>query len=174
MHAFVDETKQNGLLIVSTVVEVRHLKEARKQLRERRARGQNRIHFKKESDPRRRSICSTLCDLQVQAAVYDATRNRNPLEARAACLTAAVEDLAEQGAQRLTIEQDDSLVTSDRKVLYQAVRKFEVAETLTYEHTQPNDEPMLWVSDAIAWWVAKGGDWRDRVNPIITSVRKLA
>ncbi|MBF6278060.1 hypothetical protein [Nocardia nova] len=174
MHAFVDETKQNGLLVVSTVVEVRHLKETRKQLRERRVRGQNRIHFKKESDPRRRSICSALCDLEVTVAVYDATRIRNPLDARAACLTAAVEDLADLGARRLTIEQDDSLVTSDRKVLYQAVRKFGVADTLAYEHMRPNDEPLLWVSDAVAWCVAKGGDWRNRVNPIITSVRKLA
>ncbi|MEU7634364.1 hypothetical protein AB0C34_31075 [Nocardia sp. NPDC049220] len=173
MHAFVDETKQNGLLVVSTVVEVRHLKQARKQLREQRAKGQNRIHFKKESDSRRRSICSALCALEVKVAVYDAVRIRNTVDARAACLTAAVEDLAELGARRLTIEQDDSLVASDRKVLYAAVRKFGVADILAYEHLRPNEEPLLWVSDAVAWCVAKGGDWRNRVDPVITGVRKL-
>ncbi|MEU4345368.1 hypothetical protein AB0H00_29645 [Nocardia sp. NPDC023852] len=160
-------------MVVSTVVEVRHLKEARKQLRDRRVKGQNRIHFKKESNSRRRSICSALCELEINVVVYDATRTRSAVDARATCLTAVVEDLAELGARRLTIEQDDSLVASDRKVLYTAVRKFGVAETLAYEHMRPNEEPLLWVSDAVAWCVAKGGDWRNRVNPIITNVRKL-
>lgn len=173
MHAFVDETKQNGLLVVSTVVEVRHLKEARQQLREQRVKGQSRIHFKKESDSRRRSICSALCELAVEVTVYDATRIKGAIDARAACLTAAVEDLAGLGVQRLTIEQDDSLVTSDRQVLYTAVRKFSVEDSMVYEHMRPNEEPLLWVSDAVAWCVAKGGNWRDRVNPIIVGVRKL-
>lgn len=173
MRAFVDETKQNGLLVVSTVVEARHLKKARQELQEKRAKGQRRIHFTKESDPRRRSICSTLCELEVDVTVYDATRIKSAVEARAACLTAAVEDLAEVGAQRITIEQDDSLVASDRRVLYTAVRKFGVADTLAYEHLQPHKEPLLWVSDAVAWCVMKGGDWRHRVDPIITGVRKL-
>ncbi|WP_039824879.1 hypothetical protein [Nocardia testacea] len=173
MRAFVDETKQNGLLVVSTVAEARHLKKARQELQEKRAKGQRRIHFTKESDPRRRSICSTLCELEVTVTVYDATRIKSAVEARAACLTAAVEDLAEVGAQRITIEQDDSLVASDRRVLYTAVRKFDVADTLVYEHLQPHMEPLLWVSDAVAWCVMKGGEWRPRVDPIITDVRKL-
>ncbi|MEV6340944.1 hypothetical protein AB0M12_40270 [Nocardia vinacea] len=174
MHAFVDETKQNGLLIVSTLAEVRHIQQSRKVLQAQRAKGQNRIHFKKEDDSRRRAICSTLCTLEVQVTVYDATGIRDAAEARTGCLTAIVEDLAAVGGRRLTIEQDDSLVHSDRRTLYAAVRKFDVADTLAYEHMRPNQEPLLWVSDAVAWCVAKGGDWRRRVDPLITQVRKLS
>lgn len=174
MHAFVDETKQNGLLIVSTLAEVRHIQQARKVLQAQRAKGQNRIHFKKEDDSRRRAICSALCTLEVQVRVYDATSIRNAVEARTSCLTALVEDLAAVGGRRLTIEQDDSLVASDRRTLYSAVRKFDIADALTYDHMRPNQEPLLWVSDAVAWCVAKGGDWRRRVDPLITTVRKLS
>jgi len=173
MHAFVDETKQHGLLVVSTVVDVAHLHDARKQMQGCRMKGQNRIHFKKESDQRRRSICAVICELDVKVYVYDATRMARQAAARAACLTAAVEDLAALGARRLIIEQDDSLMESDRRALYAAVRKCGVDEELVYQHTRPNHEPILWVSDAVAWCVAKGGDWRRRVDPIITATRTI-
>ncbi|MEC3920292.1 hypothetical protein [Nocardia sp. CDC160] len=174
MHAFVDETKQHGLLIVSTLTEVCHLQQARKVLQSKRLPGQNRIHFKTERDSRRHEICSALCALKVRVMVYDATAIKDAVEARTDCLTAVVEDLAALGGRRLTIEQDDSLVQADRRTFYNAVRKFDVAATLEYEHRRPNQEPLLWVSDAVAWCVAKGGDWRRRVDPLITQVRKLS
>ncbi|MFD9614703.1 hypothetical protein ACFWWS_35595 [Streptomyces sp. NPDC059083] len=174
MHAFVDETKQNGLLIAATFAEPRHVQQASKVLQAKRMPGQNRIHFKTEKDARRREICSTLCTMDVQVRVYDATGIRSAREARTSCLTAVVEDLAFHGGGRLTIEQDDSLTDSDRRTLYSAVRKFGVADTLSYQHVRPNQQPLLWVSDAVAWCFAKGGDWRRRVTPLIAEVRTLS
>ncbi|MFD7847105.1 hypothetical protein ACFV4K_29775 [Nocardia sp. NPDC059764] len=174
MHAFVDETKEKGLMVAATLTEVCHLQQARKTIQSKRLPGQSRIHFKQERDSRRREICSILVTLPVQVIVYDASGIRNAVEARTSCLTAVVEDLAGIGGRRLTIEQDDSLVQSDRRTLYNAVRKFEVNEDFNYEHKRPNQEPLLWVSDAVAWCFAKGGEWRLRVKPLIKEVRKLS
>ncbi|WP_249357758.1 hypothetical protein [Nocardia cyriacigeorgica] len=173
MQAFVDETKQNGFLIAATFAEGARIDPARKAMRQLLAGGQSRIHFKKESDPRRRAICSAICELDIQIAVYDATQIRNAASARTACLHAVVEDLAACGGTRLVLETDDSLIDSDKRVLYQAVRKLDVADSLTYHHMRPSAEPILWISDAAAWCVAKGGPWRRRVDPVIDSVRKL-
>lgn len=39
--------------------------------------------------------------------------------------------------------------------------------SLTYEHMRPHEEPILWVSDAVAWAYGAGGDWRRRVTPAV-------
>jgi hypothetical protein len=37
----------------------------------------------------------------------------------------------------------------------------------------PDEEPLLWVSDAVAWAMGAGGDWRRRVEPMIDEVVRL-
>ncbi|WP_410622993.1 hypothetical protein [Amycolatopsis sp. cmx-8-4] len=39
---------------------------------------------------------------------------------------------------------------------------------LTYEHVDSTAEPLLWISDAVAWCFGAGGDWRRRASPLIT------
>ncbi|WP_237669544.1 MULTISPECIES: hypothetical protein [unclassified Rhodococcus (in: high G+C Gram-positive bacteria)] len=52
MHAYVDETKGRGLVVVAAIAHVRDLQPSRKALVALRLRGQERIHFKSESDSR--------------------------------------------------------------------------------------------------------------------------
>lgn len=172
MQGFVDESKVRGLVVACTVAEPRALSDSRKALHALRANGQRRIHFTKESDPRRRKICSAICDLELTVAVYDTTSIRDPRKGRQAALDAVVLDLSKLGATRLTIEQDDSLVAADRAYLYDAVRRHRTPD-LVYHHCRPQEEPLLWVSDAVVWCYAKGGEWRRRVEPIIGSVRSV-
>jgi len=82
---------------------------------------------------------------------YDATAIRDHKQARAECLRHIIGDLAGAGAQRLVIEQDDSLLKHDQAVLYAAVRRAEVAGSLIYEHLPARSEPLLWIADAAAW-----------------------
>lgn len=93
--------------------------------------------------------------------------------ARKLCLEHLVGDLAELHAHRLVIEQDDSLVRSDQEVLFHAVRSHGVESELVYEHMSPRMEPLLWIPDAIAWSWVKGGEWRDRIAPLIADVETL-
>ena len=36
------------------------------------------------------------------------------------------------------------------------------------EHLAPDEDPLLWLPDCFAWPVGAGGDWRRRVEPILT------
>jgi len=64
----------------------------------------------------------------------------------------------------------DSLVSHDRKLLFSARRRQELAETFEYTHRRRREEPCLWVPDAIAWAYARGGPWRARIQPLVAAV----
>jgi len=173
VHAFVDETKVRGLMVVCAVLEPRNLAPSRVAMRNLLLPRQTRLHFVKERDDRKGKILSTVSGLSVQITVYDASRLRDERAARRLCLERIVDDLAEMSAHRLVIEQDDSLVRSDQGTLYRAVRRHGVEASLVYEHMSPRMEPLLWIPDAVAWCWAKGGVWKDRVLPLVDEVRTL-
>lgn len=171
MIGFVDESKARELIVVCTVASPDDVADARRELRRLRMKGQRRLHFKSESDPRRRLICSALVTLPLSVTIYR-TGAKADRTARGRALDAIVRDLAAIEADRLVIERDDSLVQSDRAVLYEAVRAHGVPG-LRYEHPSAHEEPLLWASDAVAWCYARGGAWRERVDPIIESVTRV-
>ncbi|MGW0455864.1 hypothetical protein [Gordonia sputi] len=173
MHAFIDESKVRGLVVACTISDPALLASSRKAMQSMRANGQRRIHFTKESDPRRRKICSAICELGLSVRVYDTTSIRDQRQGRRSALDAVVRDLADAAASTLIIEQDDSLVDADRATLYAAVRRHQVPD-LSYRHERPTQEPLLWVSDAVVWCYVKGGDWRRRVDPVIESVIQVS
>jgi hypothetical protein len=82
-------------------------------------------------------------------------------ERRSACLRALVADAAQRGDAMLILEQDDTLIAADRKLLYRAARD-ERCPDLRYEH-RAAAEQLLALPHAIAWCWAKGGDWQRRV-----------
>ncbi|OEV12978.1 hypothetical protein [Streptomyces nanshensis] len=172
-HIFLDESKAGGYLVAAAVVLPRDLGPARTTLRGMVLRGQARLHFTKESDSRRRTLLSAMESLGARILLYDASAIRPAHEARAACLEAVVSDAADLGAHRLVLEQDDSVLTADRRLLYQQVRKAEIEDILTYEHMRPSAECLLWIPDAIAWCWSRGGAWRRRAKPMIETVRAL-
>lgn len=172
-HLFVDETKHRGYVLVATAVIPDDLDLIRKMLRGLVLPGQRRLHMKDESDPRRRSIATAIAVSGVTATVYDAGRRyRNERERRAACLHALVVDAAQRSDAMLVLEQDDTLMASDRKLIYRATREANCAD-LRYEHRRAAAEQLLALPDAIAWCWAKGGDWRRRIEPVITEVREV-
>lgn len=169
VHGFVDESKHGGYYMAAAVFVPHRLASARRDLRALRFPGQQRVHFSKESPSRRGEIVRALCRLDVEVRIYDGSRHRDQRHARTACLQQLVTDLAAMHAQRLVIEQDDSLVAADRADLWAAVRKAQVTATLTYEHLPPRSEPLLWVADAAVWCWARDADWRTRIAPVVSS-----
>ncbi|GAA0636680.1 hypothetical protein GCM10009547_46250 [Sporichthya brevicatena] len=165
-----DETKQRGYQLVAVSVgsssEVAHLRAVVRGLV---LSGQARLHMKKESEPRKRLVASAIVATGYTAVVYNAGRSRRTeLEARAACLSALVDDLAGTAAPLLVLEQDDSLLSWDRQRLVELSRTY---PGLRYEHRRAREEPALAIPDAIAWCWAKGGDWRRRIAPAVSQVR---
>jgi hypothetical protein len=172
VHAYVDETKSRGLVVVAAIADVRDLQASRKTLVALRLRGQERIHFKSESDSRRRTIADAIAGLPIRIHVYDAAALPER-EGRTQALQMLVADLAGMSATRLVIEQDDSLLRADRQTLFAATRKQQIQDRLAYEHLRAKQEPMLWVPDAVAWCLAKGGHWKTRIERMITTYNTL-
>lgn len=174
VHAFVDETKAKGLVVAAAIMDPAALPAARKVLNGLRAGGQSRIHFAKESDRRRRSICSAISDLGVSVHVYDAKAIKDQKVGRDLSLSLMVEDLVALSVSRLILEQDDSLLQADRRTLYQAVSRCGAQASMSYQHLKAKDEPMLWVPDAVAWCLARGQEWPARVESMIATRRNVS
>lgn len=171
-HVFVDETKRRDYLLVASVVASHDLDVLRRELRGLVLPGQRRLHMKDENDQRRRSIATAIVRSRSQAVIYDAgSRRKTERESREACLQALVADLAQRGNTMLVLEQDDSLVNWDNQRLIEFTRAAGCRETVRYEHRHAAAEQLLALPDAIAWCWAKGGDWRRRVQPVVTAVR---
>lgn len=137
--------------------------------------GQRRVHMKKEGVARKHAVAAAICGAGVTATVYDAGRYHDELAVRARCLAALVADLTAGGGNDtlVVLEQDDSLVGWDRRQLYALTRAARHAGALRYEHRRGGTEPLLAVPDAIAWCWAKGGGWRRRIAPAVTSARHV-
>jgi len=127
---YVDESKRTGYVLAAATVP--DPEAARRVIRSLILPGQRRLHMHNEQVRRRRAIVSALATTQV--TTYDAARKyRTDREGRAACLAALVKDLAAAGGSgdiQLVIEQDDSLVRSDRHELYQLARAAGLTDVL--------------------------------------------
>ena len=89
-------------------------------------------------------------------------------EARVLCLEALVGLAIESEIFSLAIEQDESFVQSDKRVI--AGILMSQNSHLDYQHVGPHQHPLLWVSDAVAWSYTNGGDWLRRVSPMVDEV----
>ena len=69
---FLDESKSGKYTVVASVLAANDVSATRRAVSGLRLKGQNRVHFVKESDSRRRSILSMFCDLPLRAFVYEA------------------------------------------------------------------------------------------------------
>lgn len=173
-HVFADETKQRSYLLVAGVVVPNDLDTVRKTLRALVLPGQRRLHMKNENDQRRRAIAAAVVGSGISATIYDAARRySNERDRRAACLRALVGDCARRGDAMLVLEQDDTLLSWDNQRLIEFTRDAGCRDTLRYEHRRAAGELLLAVPDAVAWCWAKGGDWRRRIEPVVTDVRTV-
>lgn len=168
-----DESKSGRYILAVAVVERSDVSRLRAEVRSLVLPGQSRIHFTKERDQRKRKILSCLIDLGIQAHVFESFEKSETL-ARKSCLSALVSFAAQGRHSKIVLERDESIVQSDRRILYQESRLISPTEWLTYELEVPRKEPLLWLADVIAWSYAKGGDWQRRVNPLISGVTKVA
>jgi hypothetical protein len=169
MQVYVDESERRDYLLGVTLV-AGAVQPLRTALRGLQRPGQRRIHFAKEQDSRRRHLLSAMAELDLRARVYSCPRSVR--ESRDICLTALVADIAPAGASLLVLESRESMNHRDVLVIDAALRKHG-SQTLEYRHLSPYEEPLLWVSDAVAWAMGAGGDWRRRIEPLVDEVIRL-
>jgi hypothetical protein len=129
--------------------------------------GQRRVHFNDEGDRRRREILARITQLGLRAHVWR-HRHADDVVARQTCLTELVPVVLALDVRRLVLESCQHQDARDRRTLAAAVR--EHGGGLEYEHRRPSEDPLLWVSDAVAWCYGAGGEWRRRAEPLLDSV----
>lgn len=166
-HVFVDEVKEGGFLFAAATVLPGDLKAARRTISSLVKPEQKYLHFHKERDARRSKILDAIFTLNPEIVIYDGSHKPRRHQ-RDACLECLIDDLADTRAQMLTLATDDSVVDADKKLLYQRVRKAGCAETLRYRHLRPHEEPLLTIPDAIGWCWNRGGQWKQRVAPLVS------
>lgn len=174
-HVFVDETKRHNYLLVAGALVSGSQADLRQELRSLILPGQRSLHMKDERDSRKHAIADVIAQSNVEAVVYDAgMRFGSEAHRRAACFRALVEDIAARdGETQLVIDRDDSLVQRDKQCLIEYSRATGCQGSLLYQHQKPAQELLLVVPDAIAWCWAKGGHWRQRIRPVVSTVRTL-
>ncbi|QKS13435.1 hypothetical protein HUN58_10935 [Curtobacterium sp. Csp1] len=160
---FVDESKTNDYLLVAVGVARSDLEPCRRALRALVLRGQSRLHMRKESDPRRRRILTTVLELPISdVVIVRAPKDgRTDVERRAACIRRLV-GIAADGPATLCFELDETLLRRDRQLLVESNRRLSPSSQVHHRHDSAAHEPLLAAPDAIAWAWAKGGDWRRR------------
>lgn len=173
-HVFVDETKNGDYLMVAAVAVPGDLKALRRTVAGLVMPGQRRLHMRKEGDSRRRLIADAIVRSGITAVVFDAGRDYpHELDARQACLRGVITYADQVGASDLVLETDESLLVWDRRQLHSITGQVGCRDTLRYSHRRAHEESLLAIPDAVAWCWAKGGQWRNRIRPVVTSIRDV-
>lgn len=170
---FVDESKAKGYTMVAALVLPGDIAVLRRNVRSLVLPGQRRIHFSKERPERKRLILSRFSEFGAQAHVFQCV-TKNQIIGREACLSGIVTHAAQRGSTKIVIERDESIEKADRQFLFQEVRRHGLKSALSYDLQVPHEEPLLWIADAIAWSYVKGGEWKSRVNPLITGITRIS
>ncbi|RKT72012.1 hypothetical protein DFJ66_5314 [Saccharothrix variisporea] len=170
LHAFLDESRRGSTYLVAVVtMRSRNLDRARSALRAKVKPGQRRLHFKKENTTRQGEIVTLMHGLDMRARLWLCDHS-NDVIARRVCLTAIAAHLLESGVTRLALESCQHQDSRDRTTLAAVVGK---ADEFSYEHFRPQEDPLLWLSDSVAWCYGVGGEWRRRVLGLIDGVHRL-
>lgn len=169
VHAFVDESRRDSYITCATIVSPHNLRTARAALRGMLLQGQRSLHFGHESPQRRRSLLTAMSQLPVRAHLY--ISGQKELVARRLSIANLLTDLIALNGRRLVIEhREPSQDLKERSQIAAAVRRGMAPASLEYEHLARHQEPLLWVSDAVAWAYGAGGDGRRRVAGLTARV----
>lgn len=171
VQAFVDESQRKRYMICAAIISPNFMKEVREDLREMLLPHQRRLHFVNESTQRRRRCLAIMAELPIRARMY--TSPQNEAVARELLLGHLLSDLVPLKCQRLIIEsRETNQNTRERRQIATAIREG-VAPQMTYEHMRPHEEPLLWVSDAVAWAYGAGGEWRSQVEALVNYSKEV-
>ena len=168
-HWFLDESKRDQYVMVAATVDPKVIPPLRQAVRSARVPGTRRLHFRAERDEVRKRFLAVLTARSVRARVYVAG-GRTDLAARESLLTQIVRDAVSDGAARLVLERDDSVLAHDLRVVKRERARLEATDDLRYDALPAVAEPLLWIPDAVAWAWCRSDDWRRRVRPIVSSV----
>jgi len=159
---YIDESKRERYLMAGIVIADAHVDQCRRRMRSFLLPDQERIHFKSESDGRRRSILEGISRLPLSAVAAIAPKPMSERAARAMCLEAPARHAQTRGVQLLGLERSESFAQFDRDIARRSFVVGSILQEVSVRLLPAKDEPLLWISDAIAWVHLKDAQWRAR------------
>lgn len=164
LTAFVDESKENQYLFAVVIVHASEITERRKRLADLVLAKQRSVHFSKESSRRRRHIISVFLKLEMNVVVLKAKDSKGKY-ARTRLLNSLVNLAIEKRISQLILDLDETSLLLDKSVL--TAEKVRLRSDIIWDFRNRSQEPLLWVADAVAWSLNRGGDWARMVRPMI-------
>ncbi len=166
MQLYVDENKSKDYFFAVTAVPTQRANSARKFLKKLKFPGQRSIHFVNEKPARRNQILDQLVLSDLQVHIIRAPGLRD-IPARKACLQGTVALAESLGANKIVFELDETLLDFDSKILREEIHLRGLRTSLVFLHLPRDQEPLLWVSDAIAWSLARGAEFGRKAQRLV-------
>jgi hypothetical protein len=119
------------------------------------------------SKAQRKEYVSAIAELGISSRIYVARTGYEKFESRPRerCLASVFRD--HEKSKSITIESG-SVDHLDKQLINRFVSEGIRFPTVT--HVQPQQEPLLWLPDIIAWAYGRGGEWRRSVESLIENV----
>ncbi len=134
---FIDENKSTGLLLVGACYAHGDVAMGRARLRKLLLPGQERLHFSHERDGRRRRILHVATRDVSRVVVVQAESSLPLSRQRQLELSELANQAVRVGVSRMWIEQDDSVLTFDRKVMFEHSRMSGAPDSISYAWLRP-------------------------------------
>lgn len=157
---FVDECKESPYLLVGFEISNFEQQTTRGHLRALLLPGQRSLHFKSENMRRKKLIVRLLTRLNCKLVVVKC-RSKAHGQARKCALNTLITVAQTRDFKRIIVELDETVRHKDHQIFKASHSDFE------WDHRKRHEEPLLWVSDAVAWCINRGGEWERMVRPMI-------
>ncbi|WP_108492230.1 hypothetical protein [Promicromonospora sp. AC04] len=181
LHAWVDESMRGPMdgrpgiyLMAAVVADPSACEQTRDSLRALRQGKARRLHWRHESELRQEKIAALVAELDafnivVVGVPLDSKRQER---ARRQCMERLLYELDQIGVTAVLLESRHPALNARDKTMAAALySKAVVSSALRVEFALPNEEPMLWVPDAVAGIVnAYRSDGDDALRLIVGSV----
>lgn len=173
MWAFSDESERSNLMVLGVVlIPPGAVDDGRARLRALLMAGERGLHTSDESQRRRRVLLDTVARTGELSAVvirYRRPAGTDHIGARHLLLQAATGLVVGSGVSSWTLDNTDPAQRArDRASIAHALGGVDRRLRPDYDHRRSRTEPLLWAADAVCWAVSAGGDWQQRIAPILT------
>jgi hypothetical protein len=172
--AFSDESERAGVSLLAVVLVARKdLDTTRTSMRKLLLGGERRIHTAKESPRRRRQILDTITRSPGVSAVVLRHRRLAGVDrvaARAVLIETATNLIVERAVTAWTLDNMQPAERArDRNIIGHALARADAGHVV-FDHRPSHEEPLLWAADAVCWATGAGGDWRRRIESVLTVI----
>jgi hypothetical protein len=172
MHQiFVDESlRGSSYFLCSVRIPEGKIAASRASLQSIVGRGHRRFHMTHEMHSVRQRALQVISELDFYAAVFVAKKltGDSNFDLRERCLFAAFKHSINSGAGQLWLERS-STPYLDKQCIERFLR--ESPKPFPYiSHQTPENEPLLWIPDILAWSYGRKGAWRAKASSLLNEI----